>query len=46
MPIKPMNQIEFAQKNKMTSVLMLGTNLKNLEAYLDGRKFKGTVFEG
>lgn len=44
-PVDPVAS-QFAQKNKMTSVLLLGTNLKNLEAYLEGRKFKGTVFEG
>lgn len=32
-----------ADKNQLEVVIMNGTNMKNLENYLDGKKFKGTV---
>lgn len=34
---------QLAEENKMEAVIINGRNLKNLENYLEGKKFKGTI---
>lgn len=36
---------KLAQENKMELLIMDGRNLKNLEGYLEGKKFQGTVIK-
>ncbi len=41
-PVDPV-AARFAEKNKLTSIILAGKNLKNLEALLNSEKFKGTI---
>ncbi|MEX2008315.1 MAG: hypothetical protein WD850_02425 [Candidatus Spechtbacterales bacterium] len=41
-PVDPI-AAKFAQEHEMTCSVLRGTNLKNLERYLDGKPFKGSV---
>ncbi|MEX2145108.1 MAG: UMP kinase [Candidatus Spechtbacterales bacterium] len=41
-PVDPV-ATEFAAKKKISCVVLRGTNLKNLNRFLDGKKFEGTV---
>jgi uridylate kinase len=36
---------KLAQENKLSVIIMNGKNLKNLENYLEGKKFKGTFIQ-
>ena len=43
-PFDPIASIE-AQKNKMSVIILKGTNLKNIQDYFEGKAFIGTIIE-